>query len=241
MDDNEYRKPMTEEIDLITFDAGGTLFDMVPSRDDIFVKILSRRFEGLSGPLTVAALRKADRLFDAEFASQDGKNEEPFWRRYDKFVFRELGIEDDSGAVHSELDATFSQAIPKVDSWVDFPETRSVLERVKARGFKLGVVSNATDLTKRVLDNLDLSRYFDFIIVSEEVGFRKPRPEIFRLAASMGGTSPNRALHIGDKFAVDVVGAKSAGMNAVLVDRASTYDDLDCIRARDLNFFSAFV
>jgi HAD superfamily hydrolase (TIGR01509 family) len=232
---------MTEEIDLITFDAGGTLFDMAPSRDEVFVRILSKRFGGLSDAAIAASLRNADRKFDDEFATQDGKNEGPFWKRYDEFVFRELGVADDSGTLHGELDAEFSEMIPKVESWVEYPETRGILERIKSREFKLGVISNATDLTKRVLDNLDLNQFFDFVIVSEEVGYRKPRPEIFRLAARMGKTAPNRSLHIGDKFAVDVVGASRAGMNAVLLDRVSVYGDLDCIRTRDLNFFAAFV
>jgi len=231
---------MTEEIDLITFDAGGTLFDIVPTRDQVFMGILSKQFGGLDEGLIVSALRKADRTFDEEFASQDGKNEDPFWRRYDEFVFRELGIRDDSGRVHSELDFAFSEMIPREDTWVDFPETRRVLERLRARDFELGVISNATDLTRRVLDRLHLSQFFDFVIVSEDVGYRKPRPEIFRLATKMGGTAPNRSLHIGDKFAVDVVGACRAGMNAVLLDRTHVYDDLDCIRALDLNFFAAF-
>jgi putative hydrolase of the HAD superfamily len=232
---------MTEEIDLITFDAGGTLFDMVPSRDEVFVDILSRRVAGLSDRLIRAALVKADRVFDAEFAQQDGKNEAPFWRKYDEFVFAQLGIGADSEGLHEELDSAFSEMIPKVGSWRAFPETRAVLERIRAREFRLGVISNATDLTRRVLDNLGLSQYFDFVIVSEEVGFRKPQPEIFRLAAKKGGAALNRSLHVGDKFAVDVVGASRAGMNAVLLDRAHVYDDLDCIRSRDLDFFSAFL
>jgi len=232
---------MTEEIDLITFDAGGTLFDMVPTRDEVFVDILTKRFSNLNDNLVASALRRADREFDNEFAAQDGKNEDAFWRRYDGFVFRDLGVTDESGTIHKDLDAAFTEMIPKVESWKAFPETKMALERIRARDFKLGVISNATDLTKRVLDNLDLTQYFDFVLVSEEVGCRKPNPEIFRLAARKGRTSPNRALHIGDKLAVDVIGASRAGMNAILLDRTSVYEDVDCIRARSLDIFPAFI
>lgn len=232
---------MTEEIDLITFDAGGTLFDMAPTRDEVFVARLSDRFKDLEEARVVAALRKADRTFDQEFAAQDGKNEDSFWRRYDEFVFRELGIRDDSGHMHVELSAAFDELIPKVESWVDFPETKLILERLGRRDFKLGVISNATDLTNRVLENLGLSKYLDFVIVSAEVGYRKPTPEIFRIAGRRGGAPMNRSLHIGDKYAVDVVGASRAGMNAVLLDRDGIYDDLDCIRVRGLSALAAFV
>ena len=232
---------MTEELDLITFDAGGTLFDMQPSRDEVFVRILTERFEGLDGEQIVAVLRKADRVFDQEFASQDGKNEDSFWLKYDGFVFGELGLGTDLAGLHKELSSAFDDIIPKVDSWVEYPETTRILEGLRGRDFALGVISNATSLTKRVLDNLGLTRYFDFVVVSEEVGFRKPAAEIFQIAAKRAKASPNRSLHVGDKYSVDVVGARRAGMNAILVDRAGVYDDLDCVSARSLDFFSAFV
>jgi len=232
---------MTEELDLVTFDAGGTLFDMSPSRDEVFIDILSKRIGGLGDARVISTLARADRKFDDMFALQDGKNEDPFWRLYDEFVFKELGIDDKSGNLHAELDAAFRELIPDVGSWRDFPETRAVLERMRARDFKMGVVSNATDLTKRVLDNLDLTRFFDFVIVSAEVGYRKPDPAIFNIAAKKGEASLYRSLHVGDKYSVDVLGARRAGMNAVLLDRGHVYDDVDCIRTRTLDFFPGLV
>ena len=232
---------MTEELDLITFDAGGTLFDMRPSRDDVFVRILTERFKDLDRERIIAVLRKADRTFDQEFAMQDGKNEDPFWLKYDRFVFGELGARTDISVLHKDLSSAFDEIIPRVDGWVEYPETKRILEGLRRRDFRLGVISNATDLTRRVLDHLGLTKYFDFVIVSDEVGFRKPESEIFRIAGKIAKASPNRSLHVGDKYSVDVVGARKAGMNAILVDRAGVYDDLDCVRARDLNYFSAFV
>ncbi len=231
---------MTEELDLITFDAGGTLFDMHPTRDDVFVSMLTERFGNLDRARVVSALRSADRVFDREFALQDGKNEEPFWKKYDDHVFSMLGLTTDSPQLHAALSSRFDELIPKVDSWVDYKETKRILEGLRHRDFKLGVISNATDLTRRVLDNLGLSTYFDFIIVSAEVGFRKPKAEIFRIACERADAAVNRSLHVGDKYSVDIVGARKAGMNAVLVDRSGIYEDLDCIRAKDLNYFSAF-
>ena len=232
---------MTEELDLITFDAGGTLFDMRPSRDDVFVRILTERFEGLDRERMVAVLRKADRAFDQEFALQDGKNEDPFWLKYDRFVFGELGLKTDFPVMHKELSSAFDEIIPRVECWVEYRETKRILEGLRRRDFRLGVISNATDLTRRVLDHLGLTKYFDFVIVSDEVGFRKPESEIFRIAGKRAKASLNRSLHVGDKYSVDVVGARKAGMNAILVDRAGAYDDLDCVCARDLNYFSAFI
>jgi len=231
---------MTEELDAILFDAGGTLIDAIPSRETVFSEVLSRYGKKIGSERIAPLLAKADGVFDSEFAKQDGKNEGALWSKYDDFILDELGFRGDRGDLSKELSATWDEIMPKVESWVCYPETESVLEILKVREFKLGVVSNATDLVRRVFDNLGLTRYFDFLVVSDEVGVRKPSPKIFRLAMEMAGTSPGRTLFVGDKLATDVAGAKRAGMNAVLVDRVNAFPDARCLRERDLNFFRRF-
>jgi len=231
---------MTEELDAILFDAGGTLIDAIPSRETVFSEVLSRYGKKIGSERIAPLLAKADGVFDSEFAKQDGKNEGALWSKYDDFILDELGFRGDRGDLSKELSATWDEIMPKVESWVCYPETESVLEILKVREFKLGVVSNATDLVRRVFDNLGLTRYFDFLVVSDEVGVRKPSPKIFRLAMEMAGTSPGRTLFVGDKLATDVAGAKRAGMNAVLVDRVNAFPDAKCLRERDLNFFRRF-
>jgi 2-haloalkanoic acid dehalogenase type II len=231
---------MTEEIDAIMFDAGGTLIEVRPPREKVFSRVLAKH-GGRTEPKRIAALlAKADGRFDSEFAKLDGKNEAAFWSRYDDFVLDELRFKGDRKGFTKDLGETWDNIIPKVESWIDFPEVKSILQTLKKREFKLGVVSNATDLARKVFDNLDLSKYFDFIILSEEVGVRKPSPKIFHLAAAVAGSSPSRSLFVGDKLAVDVIGAKKAGMNAVLVDRVNAYPEAKCIREKDLNFFRRF-
>ena len=232
---------MTEEIDAILFDAGGTLFDMTPPREEVVSEVLARHGHRVDAASVARALARADGVFDREFAELDGKNEEAFWTRYDDFLLDELGFTGDKRKVSIDLNATFDEMIPKVSSWVDYPETKPVLDGLRRREFRLGVVSNATDLARRVLDSLGLTEYFDFILLSEEVGVRKPAPRIFHMAAGMADTRPSRCLFVGDKLAVDVMGARRVGMSAVLVDRNNAYPDAKCLRERDLSFFRKFV
>ena len=231
---------MTEELDAILLDAGGTLIDVTPSRETVFSDVLSRYGKNIESERIAPLLAKADGVFDSEFAKQDGKNEGTLWAKYDHFILDELGFRGDRGNLAKDLSAAWDEIMPRVESWVSYPETESVLEILKERGFKLGVVSNATDLVRRVFDNLGLTKYFDFLVISDEVGVRKPSPRIFHLATEMAGTSPSRSLYVGDKLATDVAGAKRAGMNAVLVDRINAFPDARCLRERDLNFFRRF-
>jgi 2-haloalkanoic acid dehalogenase type II len=231
---------MTEELDAILFDAGGTLIDAIPSRETVFSRVLSKYGKKVGSEMIAPLLAKADGVFDSDFAIQDGNNEGALWSKYDDYILDELGFKGDRGNLSKELSATWDEIMPKVESWVCYPETESILGILKEREFKLGVVSNATDLVRRVFDNLELTRYFDFLVVSDEVGVRKPSPKIFRLAMEMARTSPGRTLFVGDKLATDVAGAKRVGMNAVLVDRVNAFPDARCLRERDLNFFRRF-
>ncbi len=151
-----------------------------------------------------------------------------------------MGIKTHVKEISKDLSTAFKDIMPDVESWVEYPDVRPALERLRRRDFKLGVVSNATDLLNKVLHNLDLSKYFDFVIISDEVGVRKPSPRIFLMAAEEAGASPSRSIYLGDKPTVDIQGATKAGMNAILVDRANTYPDAKCLRIRDLTYLRHF-
>jgi 2-haloalkanoic acid dehalogenase type II len=232
---------MTEELDVILFDAGGTLIDSVPPRETVFSRILLSHGKKAEPERIASLLAKADGMFDSEFAKQGGENEYALWSKYDDFILDELGFRGDRASLSKDLRAAWDEIMPKVESWVSYPETESVLGILKRRDFKLGVVSNATDLVRKVFDNLGLTKYFDFLVISDEVGVRKPSPKIFHIAMEMAGTSPGRSLFVGDKLATDVAGAKRVGMNAVLVDRVNAFPDARCLRERDLNFFRRYV
>jgi REG-2-like HAD superfamily hydrolase len=232
---------MTEELDAIVFDVGGTLLDMKPTRAEVMASVLLANGFKVDQAVLEKAIRKADRALDREFAELEGEDNSAFWKKFDLLVLKDIGFEGDLDHMHHELTEEFDSFLPKIETWVDYPETRGVLEDLRKRGFILGVISNATDLVNKVLDNLDLTKNFDFVIVSDEVGVNKPSSKIFMMAAKKAGTSPNRMLFIGDKLSTDIKGAVDAGMNAILVDRGDTYRDADCIRIRDLNFLRQFL
>jgi len=232
---------MSEEFDAIVFDAGGTLIDMRPTRADVFADVLLANGFEVDPARLEKAIGKADRTLDEEFAKLDGEDDSDYWKRFDLVVLEEIGFVGDPDHIYHALREKFNDFIPKVETWVDYPETKRVLRELRKRGFTLGVISNATELVNRVLDNLDLTKHFDFVIVSDEVGVNKPSARIFMMAAEKARTSPNRMLFIGDKLSTDVKGAVDAGMNAILVDRSDSYPDADCIRIRDLDYLRLFL
>ena len=232
---------MTEELDAIMFDAGGVLWDLRPSHQELFDKTLKAHGIETEPDRLSKAIRKAERETDNDFAGLKGADEALFWKDFDAIVLGELGLDNDPEYFSAELSAEFRSVLNKVDSWVAYPDATPALEAARRRDFKLGLISNATELARRVLKNLDMERYFDFIVISEEVGVRKPDPRIFEIALEMANTRPERSLFLGDKPATDAMGATRAGMMAVLVDRNDVFPDSRFMRIRTLDTLRRFL
>ncbi len=96
---------------------------------------------------------------------------------------------------------------------------RDVLAQLKRWGFKLGLVSNATNLPhllRRDLDRLGILVHFDATVFSSELGLRKPHPTIYHAALSGVASEPTTTIFIGDRIREDIWGPQALGMRAVL-------------------------
>ena len=105
-----------------------------------------------------------------------------------------------------------------------------MLAALRARGYQLGVVSNADGRVPSTLADRGLAEHFATIIDSHLVGVEKPHPRNFQLALEACGATPAQALFVGDIYEIDVVGARNAGLSAVLLDPLGLYDSVDCQR-----------
>lgn len=93
--------------------------------------------------------------------------------------------------------------------------THALLEAIRDRALKVGLVSNAFDpprLLHRDLEQAGVAQRLDFAVFSSEVGRRKPDPEIFRRAIDALAVDPEQTLFVGDTVATDIAGASALGM-----------------------------
>jgi putative hydrolase of the HAD superfamily len=82
--------------------------------------------------------------------------------------------------------------------------------------YELHIITNGFPEVQRVkIENSGLQKYFRNVLISEEVGWQKPQPEIFHHAFKLASTSPQNALMIGDSLQTDIEGAQNAGMDSV--------------------------
>jgi putative hydrolase of the HAD superfamily len=109
-----------------------------------------------------------------------------------------------------------------------------VLERLRGTGRRLAVVSNSNGTVRAKLERLGLAGFFETIVDSREEGLEKPDPRIFGVALKRMAARPETTVHVGDLYHVDVIGARAAGVHAVLVDPLDLYSDHEVVRVRSL-------
>jgi len=160
------------------------------------------------------------------------EEQDRFWVDYELTLLRAAGVE-----ARPELAARILERVRGFESRLVFYEdVPPTLSRLRQQGLKLGLVSNLDCTLEEFCRELEVKSFFDFTLISYEVGIEKPRPEIFRLALRLAQVEPGEAIHVGDQYLADVVGAKRAGIKALLLDREGLLEDHhDCERIRSLS------
>lgn len=135
-------------------------------------------------------------------------------------ILRELGLAD--GVEAAARRVMELQADPA--SYRVFHDVAPALAQLRAQGVRLAIVSNNGWWLPDLVAGLGLAEFFDAVITSARVGYRKPRPEIFAFALEAVGVAPSDALFVGDDYENDVRGAQAAGLGAVRVNRHGGVD-----------------
>jgi HAD superfamily hydrolase (TIGR01509 family) len=95
---------------------------------------------------------------------------------------------------------------------------RFALGKLRSMGLRMAIISNHHNgkSLREMLRSLRMNQYFEVVVVSEEVGVRKPNPKIFRICLSRLRLRRNQVIFVGDSLLYDVVGARAAGIISVL-------------------------
>ncbi|PLR67048.1 HAD family hydrolase [Bacillus sp. UMB0893] len=94
--------------------------------------------------------------------------------------------------------------------------TADVMKTLKAKGLKLGIITNGfTEFQRKTIQTMGIEDFFDVVVISEEAGLRKPDTAIFQLALKIMNIEPKYAVYVGDHPENDVKAAMDAGLNAI--------------------------
>ncbi|MGH7233437.1 MAG: HAD-IA family hydrolase [Nitrospiraceae bacterium] len=210
-------------IQVIFFDAAGTLFDIKGSVADVYLSYaekygVKRTRESLAAVST--AFRRAFQeapppVFAVSDPQEIKRCERLWWFDIVHNVFYRVGMFAGFDDYFEEVFRAFEGS----DRWVLYPETMEALHELKERGFELGIISNFDSRLFGVLRGLDLADLFDTVTISSLAHAAKPAPRIFQTALEKHAVDPEEAVHVGDSLRDDVEGARRARLHGVLIDR----------------------
>jgi len=219
------------DVDTVFFDAGGTLVRIDYDRVVAIAREGGVAIDPARMPHGDAAARRAvDRRLRALRAEAD--SDDARVPGYFEALLAGAGVAAEAvAAVARALEAHHREE----NLWrVPFDDAASVLAALRRAGLAAAVISNADGRARALLESVGLTAHLDFVIDSSEEGVEKPDPEIFRRALARGGTTPERAVYVGDIYSVDVEGARAAGLVPCLLDPTGSYADADCPRVASL-------
>lgn len=223
----------------VFFDFGGTLGYLDPIIDEPW-KAWSEvaRHLGLAIPDSQIQRvnEEADRRFNGQIYDYHGRTHE-FWRMRDTWVIERLGVTARRKEFFETLQAIFGDP-SRVQL---YPETRAALEETRTFGCRMGVISNFTDSLPTLLHHHGLDAFFDSVTYSQAVGARKPDPRVFLHALELAGCEPEEAVHVGDSWEGDYLGAGRAGMTALWLNREKRPAPSPCQEISDLRGLRPFL
>ncbi len=197
----------------VIFDAGNTLIFVDPDP----VLDLFRQ---------VGVTADRDRFREAEYearlqlaqqvADGDSGTESHIWRAYFSTLFLRCGVPEKRAEWVGERLHELHLA-NRLWVYVE-PSTRPALQSLVDMGLRLAVVSNSDGRVESLLTEAGLRPLFEFVLDSFVEGVEKPDPEIFLRACDRLGLSPSECVYVGDLYPVDILGARAAGLQAILLD-----------------------
>jgi HAD superfamily hydrolase (TIGR01509 family) len=206
----------------IFFDVGNTL--LFPNRDRILAPLATDKHP------TIEQWRALERRTKKEFDQglMSGNVDHGFWWTFHTYLLRQVDAFDDG--VRDELVKNTQNSA----NWDQIlPGTRDALDRI-SQDYGIAVISNSDGKIDVVLRRCGICDCFASITDSGTVGHEKPHPAIFTAALREMKADPSESLYVGDVYSVDYVGARNAGMQAVLFDVAGTYRGIDVPRVESL-------
>ena len=173
---------------------------------------------GLHGPMLARAEGEAKRVYE-RFLTQQADHADGWY----VFMVALLTAAGATGDI-AGLVARVREAHDRRNLWRRVPAgLPDALKRAQAAGWRLGVVSNSEGRVIDILTEVGLAPFFEVVVDSGVEGISKPDPRLFQIALTRMGVPAAGAWYVGDVPSVDIVGARSAGMNAALVDSLDHY------------------
>lgn len=211
------------EFKLILFDLGSTLLYFQGDWDRVIADGISKMAQHIVScghPINLDQFQQTyAKALNAYYIERDiTYTEKSTTNLLQELLVNNFETHMENGAIATALDIFYRHT---GNYWKLDPETLPTLEYLKIHGYRLGLISNASysrDVYMQ-LEKHQLIPYFEQILASADVGYRKPHPLIFRKALSFFNVEPAESVMIGDTLNADIIGSRRVGMKNIWIAR----------------------
>jgi putative hydrolase of the HAD superfamily len=232
-------------IKAIFFDWFNTLAHYQPPREELESQALKELGFAVSPKALSPGVYLADKYLYEEngripIRQRNREEQNKLYTRFHRIILKEAGITADDDIVSRLLFRMFE--LNNKMTFVLFDDVSATLKGLKEKKLKLGLLTNLQTEVDSMCRNLGIADFLDFTVTSAEVGADKPQPPIFLKALELAQVQAGEAIHVGDQYQNDVLGARGVGISPILLDRADYYADItDCPRIRTLTEVSKYL
>lgn len=210
-------------IKVIFFDLGFTLINF----DGDFYQGINDSYVALAGSLVNLGIpikiedftRKFDQIISEYYRAREIDLIERPVERYLDQTLAAFGYENVSEEI---IQSALTEMYKETEAqWQIEPDAIRTLEKLKAHGYRLGLITNAANSpdSNRLIDKFDLRRFFDAILISADEKIRKPDTRIYSRALKKMNVKPDEAVMVGDTLTADILGAQNTGLYGIWIKR----------------------
>jgi len=222
----------------IVFDLDDTLRYNDPHAHTFFCDYA----ENLSQPLSLQQRRSSQRWEHSYWATSAdlvadlkafGEGSQAFWLNYSQRHLRALQFSEEkalafAAQVHDHMRQNYKPA-SRVHA-----ETLHALETLQNAGYRVGLLTNRPKPAHAEMHAIGLDIYLDFFLTASQLGAFKPHKEIFENLLKFLNIPASEMIYVGDNYYADVLGARNAGVEPVLLNWDSLYSDVDCAEIKSI-------
>lgn len=232
-------------IKAVFLDWFNTLACYEPPREELQSQAIQEFGFEVSPEKILPGLMAADRYFFEENAKSPVGKRSPreqaeVYIHYQDIILTEAGVKADQGLLLKIMKKT--EQLFEGITFTLFDDVLPTLKLLKERKLILGLLTNLDKDMNPICRKLGLEPYLNFVVTSGEVGVDKPEPPIFLTALQRAGVNASEAVHVGDQYKLDIVGARGVGIAPILIDRYDLYPEVsDCPRIHRLTELAEYL
>ena len=224
---------------VVFFDVGNTLIHTTKPVSVVYSDFASK-YEPVNPEDVEKSLKNVWHILVKEKVSNgslrygiDNQGAKIWWKTFVSRVFKESQYKSDVSLFFDDLYDYFGTAQP----FELYEGSLEVVDKLRDIGVRTGIISNWDVRLSGILREMDIDKHFDDIFISCDVGYEKPDERIFKHALTTIGVQPENAVHMGDSFKEDVMGALKSGITPIFVKRNKefTYSDENTLNVYEIS------